>query len=73
MFGRLLLAEGVEVAAAAVLHDETVELVGLEVGVERGEEGVVEEDEDLALRLRAGHLVPADERRLVHHLHREEG
>jgi len=39
----LLLAERVEVAAAAVLHDEAVELVGLEVSVERGEEGVVEQ------------------------------
>jgi hypothetical protein len=69
----LLLAERVEVAAAAVLHDEAVELVRLEVRVERGEEGVVEEAEDLALRLRAGHLVPADDGRLVHHLHGEEG
>ena len=69
----LLLAERVEVAAAAVLHDEAVELVGLEVRVERGEERVVQEAEDLALRLRAGHLVPADDGRLVHHLHGEEG
>uniref|UniRef100_A0A8R7UP35 Uncharacterized protein n=1 Tax=Triticum urartu TaxID=4572 RepID=A0A8R7UP35_TRIUA len=39
----LLLAEGVEVAAAAELHEEAEELVGLEVGVEGGEEGVVEQ------------------------------
>jgi hypothetical protein len=73
MLARLLLAQGMEVAAAAVLHDEAVKLVRLEVGEERGEEGVVEEAEDLALRLRAGHLVAADDGRLVHHLHGEEG
>ena len=68
----LLLPERVEVAAAAVLHEEAAELVGLEVGVERGEEGVVEQAEDLALRLRAGQLVPPGEGALVHDLHGEE-
>jgi hypothetical protein len=72
MLARLLLAQGMEVATAAVLHDEAVELVRLEVGEECGEEGVVEEAEDLALRLRAGHLVAVDDGRLVHHLRREE-
>lgn len=73
MLVELPLPERMEVAAGAILHDEAVELVGLEVRVQRREERMIKEAEDLPLGLCPDQLVPADERLLVHHLHREEG
>jgi hypothetical protein len=67
----LSLPEHVEVAAGAELHDKAGEPVGLKVRVQSGQERVVQQLEDLSLRLRATQLPPALQRRLVHHLHRE--
>uniref|UniRef100_A0A804LNE0 Uncharacterized protein n=1 Tax=Zea mays TaxID=4577 RepID=A0A804LNE0_MAIZE len=67
----LSLPERVEVAAGAELHDKAGEAVGLEVRVQSGQERVVQQLQDLPLRLRATQLPPALQRRLVHDLHRE--
>ena len=63
------MAEGVEVAAGAELHDEAGVVRRLEVGVQRGQEGVVQGAEDLPLHLRAPELLAERQRVLVHHLH----
>uniref|UniRef100_J3KY12 Uncharacterized protein n=1 Tax=Oryza brachyantha TaxID=4533 RepID=J3KY12_ORYBR len=72
MLAGLLLPERMKVAAAAILHDKAVELVGLEMGVQCGQEGMIKKAQYLPLGLCPDQLVPADERLLVHHFHREE-
>lgn len=67
----LAVAEGVEVAAAAELHDGAGEVrVSIEVGVEGGEERVVEGPQDPPLRLGPPQLLLPRQLALVHHLHR---
>ncbi len=41
-FTRLLLSERVQVTAGAVLHDEARELGGLEMGIESGQEWMIQ-------------------------------
>lgn len=61
-----------EITAAAVFHDETVELVGFEVGVKIGKKRMIKETQNLSLVLSSDELVPVSQRSLVHHLHGEE-
>lgn len=71
VFARLPLAEGVQIASGAELHDEARELLGLEMSVESGEERVIQQSQYLALRLSSQELLPAGQRALVHNLHGE--
>lgn len=65
----LFMAEGVEVAAGTVLHDDAGEMRGFKLGVESGEERMVKHFEDLALHLGSGLLLLESQRLLVDDFH----
>lgn len=72
MPAELPLSEGVEVTPAAELHQQAGELFGLEMGVERRQERVVQNPQDVPLGLSPPHLLPRLQHPLVHHLHRKQ-
>lgn len=68
------MAKGMEVAARAELHDDAGQVQGrVEVGEERGEEGVVEQPYDALLGCRALQVLLLGHRPSIHHLHRVKG
>lgn len=73
MLVRLLLPERMEIATAAVLHYQTIKFLRLEVRIQSRQEGVIEHAKDFPLGLSSEELVPANDRRLVHHFHGEVG
>lgn len=66
-FGGLALPEHVEVAAGAELGQEAEPFGGVDAGVERGQERVVQHFEDFPLGFGATFFTPAGELLLVHH------
>lgn len=71
-FVRVVVSKGVQVSTGAILHHNAREMRGLELRVERREEGVVHHLQNLSLHLRSLRLLLQRHRLLVHHLHRVE-
>lgn len=71
-FVRVVVSKGVQVSTGAILHHNAREMRGLELRVERREEGVVNHLQNLSLHLRSLRLLLQRHGLLVHHLHRVE-
>ncbi|KAF7819659.1 hypothetical protein G2W53_025114 [Senna tora] len=68
----LTLAEGMEVAAAAKLHEQARELVGFKMGVKRGKKRMVQQAQNVSLSLSSGQFLPPSKHALIHDLHGEQ-